>query len=346
MVLNMLSQNCVLHDLGTYALVKGKGAVAKFYFDFLKSIPDDAQFVLDDTTGCGSGNSLGALWHLELGAYELPRAKGVSFYKFDNQGKIEYIRESPEPLLKMARLAIPSLRLAVPIVQTFAPLAIHQAQQFAKMMNFWESMQTTTDPVEVINRTLQLDVPTSPPIPTQNETISVDVMEPEQDQQPFQQVQTDIELIKQFNGRWKKIPEKSEIDMYHQALNLLQLPDLFKNAAKQIDCVVIERDEKGMSQGFATIVPIKQFQVTEIYKLNKEVAMNRRDYKSGKQFAKMQENDLSVSVDIWWDDPNKGGVVEEFWLNDERNLLNIRSTVTVGSMTIATLQVYRRISQS
>eukprot|EP01025_Chloroclados_australasicus_P023541 TRINITY_DN23841_c0_g1_i1.p3 TRINITY_DN23841_c0_g1~~TRINITY_DN23841_c0_g1_i1.p3 ORF type:complete len:149 (+),score=22.83 TRINITY_DN23841_c0_g1_i1:338-784(+) len=128
----MLSTDCVLHDLGSYVPVEGRGAVAKFYFEFLKSIPDDAQLILDETTGNGSQDSMAAIWHLELSACELPRAKGVSFYKFDNQGKIDYIRESPEPLLNMARRAIPSLKFATPLLENFGPFAVYQAQQLAK----------------------------------------------------------------------------------------------------------------------------------------------------------------------------------------------------------------------
>eukprot|EP01025_Chloroclados_australasicus_P034882 TRINITY_DN3560_c2_g3_i1.p3 TRINITY_DN3560_c2_g3~~TRINITY_DN3560_c2_g3_i1.p3 ORF type:complete len:224 (+),score=34.92 TRINITY_DN3560_c2_g3_i1:60-674(+) len=204
-------------------------------------------------------------------------------------------------------------------------------------------MQNNSDPLSVLNQTLR---PAPFHSPQHNTPIAI------LDQPPPRQQQSQIINYNNnrnngvLNGRWKKIPEKSELDMYDRALDLLKLPSLFKNAATQIDVVVMSQTEHGLSQGFATIVPIKQFQVTEKYAYDKEVAMNRRDYKPGKQFAKLRQIEENMfEVDIRWNEPNQGGVIEEFWVNEEeQNELNIRSTVTVGKTTISTLQVYRRIS--
>eukprot|EP00798_Chlamydomonas_sp_ICE-L_P021069 gene21069-27949_t len=102
------------HALDT--MLEGKSEVTRFYLNMMPSIPDGATFVLEDVVD--GGDAAGFAWHLELAGIELPMSRGVGMYKVDQAGRLLYIRDCPEQVLRMALPALsfgsPFLKLALP----------------------------------------------------------------------------------------------------------------------------------------------------------------------------------------------------------------------------------------
>eukprot|EP00892_Ulva_mutabilis_P008952 jgi/Ulvmu1/6429/UM003_0058.1 len=117
-----VADDCEHCNLAYPAPFRGKHAVVEFYKDFMKVVPNDASFEIEDTTGGGDSASIGVIWHLQMHGTVIPNSTGVSFFRLDASNRIAYVRESPEHFAKIADLAIPSLSLISPLVELAQPL--------------------------------------------------------------------------------------------------------------------------------------------------------------------------------------------------------------------------------
>lgn len=102
-IVSILSPDIHHHDLAHEAQTSHL-AVARFYSELVSGLPESMQFVIDDMTE-GDPHRVGVTWHLELGGNQLPCACGLSFYRIDATGRICYVRQSPEHVVKLGSLA-------------------------------------------------------------------------------------------------------------------------------------------------------------------------------------------------------------------------------------------------
>jgi hypothetical protein len=139
-----------------------------------------------------------------------------------------------------------------------------------------------------------------------------------------------------FAGLWQKIKERSDLEGYGRALELMGVGGIQRATAMLIDGVEVHHTKDTLEVFYLTVVPY--FKVRESYRFNVEVAQARRDLRSGRQTAVAQQAGHRVIVDISWGTPNPGEVHEEYWLDDV-GCLHVESTVTVNGDSETTLQV-------
>lgn len=119
-LLGLLAEGATYDSLAASVAVQGREAVARFYLDALSGLPEEAAFVLDDTTD-GSGMQVGVAWHLELKGNALPLSRTIGLYSVDARGQLLCLRDSPEHAVK---LSLPTLTLvAPPLLRGLGPWA-------------------------------------------------------------------------------------------------------------------------------------------------------------------------------------------------------------------------------
>ena len=117
--MELIDDNCIYEDLNFPQPFKGKEAVRQLLEESSQGIPDELQFMIDDTTR-GEDLAVGVLWHLELDGIPFPNARGVSFYRFSSEtGKLVFARDLVEPPFKLGKLAFFLIRLVLPLVRKF-----------------------------------------------------------------------------------------------------------------------------------------------------------------------------------------------------------------------------------
>lgn len=71
-----VADDCEHCNLAYPSPFRGKGAVVNFYQDFMKVVPQDAKFEIEDTTGRGQSSSIGVIWcALPKGSVRLLQAR-------------------------------------------------------------------------------------------------------------------------------------------------------------------------------------------------------------------------------------------------------------------------------
>ena len=112
-----VDENCVYEDLNFPTPFKGKAAVKELFTESCNGIPDDLLFVIDDIT-TGDAQSVGVLWHVELGGIPFPNGRGVSFCKIsETTGKLIFARDLVEPPFKPGHISFFIIRLVTPLVR-------------------------------------------------------------------------------------------------------------------------------------------------------------------------------------------------------------------------------------
>ncbi|KAJ9525016.1 hypothetical protein QJQ45_005947 [Haematococcus lacustris] len=115
-------------------------------------------------------------------------------------------------------------------------------------------------------------------------------------------------------GLWAKDPVASDVEGYERALDLWQISGAQKATARLIEGLEIAVHGNTFSVHFLTIIPM--FKVTEAYDLARPVVMMRR-----------------------------GRFEEAYVLRDGGSTLEVTSTISVGTTSATTVQVYRRQAQ-
>ncbi|MEM9218072.1 MAG: nuclear transport factor 2 family protein [Cyanobacteria bacterium P01_F01_bin.150] len=114
-----VDEDCLYEDLNFPSPFKGKAAVEELFTKSCSGIPDDLLFIIDDIT-TGDAQSVGILWHVELGGIPFPNGRGASFCKIsDTTGKLIFARDLVEPPFKPGHISFFLIRLVTPIVRRF-----------------------------------------------------------------------------------------------------------------------------------------------------------------------------------------------------------------------------------
>lgn len=122
----------------------------------------------------------------------------------------------------------------------------------------------------------------------------------------------------------------------------LQLSGLQKTTAMQlIEGVEMSRRGAEVKVSFLTVVPF--FSVSEPLVLGGSTRMPRRDLRGGSQTGSVAAAPGGgLRVEIRWEEPNAGGVVEEYRLLDGGAALECLSTVSVAAGSVTTRSVFHR----
>ena len=68
---------------------------------WVSGFPEGLQFVIDEISLDAGDGRVGCYWHCETpDGKAFPFSRGLSFYKADDEGKIVFAREIPEPATK------------------------------------------------------------------------------------------------------------------------------------------------------------------------------------------------------------------------------------------------------
>ena len=102
--LSFVSDSVRYEDLNFPAPFCGKAAVRELLAESIVCLPSDFSFVIDDVAPGPS--SCGVTWHVELGGVPFPFGRGVSFVRLAPDGKLLYVRDIPEPSLKLGAVAL------------------------------------------------------------------------------------------------------------------------------------------------------------------------------------------------------------------------------------------------
>jgi steroid delta-isomerase-like uncharacterized protein len=109
---DLFSEDVVYEDTVYRDVFKDRDEVRSHLLRVADALPTSFQFVVDDTTsGPPDAVSVGVKWHVESNGKPLPFTRGVSFYTFDEAGKIKSGMDFVEPSIKPgdASLAVLSL---------------------------------------------------------------------------------------------------------------------------------------------------------------------------------------------------------------------------------------------
>eukprot|EP00798_Chlamydomonas_sp_ICE-L_P011383 gene11383-12083_t len=123
-VFSMMSDSVIYENRALNTMLSTKAAVQRFYMNTLPCIPDGAVFVLEDVVD--GGDAVGIAWHLELEGIHLPMSRGLGLYKVGEDGKLVYIRDSPEQVLSMA---LPALSLGSSFLKAALPAVLPAAME-------------------------------------------------------------------------------------------------------------------------------------------------------------------------------------------------------------------------
>ena len=119
--LEFFSDDVVYEDMIYPEPFVGKDQVTSFLSNTKDKAPEDFVFVLDK---CSDGiKSCGFTWHIELktrpdaGKF----ANGCSFYELNSEGKICYVRDIPEPPIKIGSFGLVLANLAAKAIKSRPP---------------------------------------------------------------------------------------------------------------------------------------------------------------------------------------------------------------------------------
>jgi hypothetical protein len=116
--LEFFSDDVIYEDMIYPEPFVGKEQVTAFLINTKEKAPEDFVFVLDK---CSDGvKSCGFTWHIELktrpdaGKF----ANGCSFYELNSEGKICYVRDIPEPPIKIGSFGLVLANLAAKAIKS------------------------------------------------------------------------------------------------------------------------------------------------------------------------------------------------------------------------------------
>lgn len=167
---------------------------------------------------------------------------------------------------------------------------------------------------------------------------------------------TDYYCIRIPNGIYLRDDESSTMKNYSRMLGLLNLSGIQRLTAIQLIEGVDVRVDEGKNTAtitYLTVVPF--YNVVEEYRLDGTRTKNgRRDLQPGSMVCKAGlKNDLPkenrhgqnmvLRLDMYWENPNAGALLEEMHVVEGGEELVVRSTVRVEAGTETARMVYRKI---
>mmetsp|Transcript_6433 Transcript_6433/g.23868 ORF Transcript_6433/g.23868 Transcript_6433/m.23868 type:complete len:165 (-) Transcript_6433:1156-1650(-) len=104
--LQYFAEDVVYEDMIYSKPFVGKEAVRKFLKTSAENAPEGFKFVVDEISD--GQRACGFTWHCEIeGLPNNPQvARGLSFYRMNSEGLIEYVRDIPEPSLKLGSFGL------------------------------------------------------------------------------------------------------------------------------------------------------------------------------------------------------------------------------------------------
>ncbi|KAK9868774.1 hypothetical protein WJX84_001303 [Apatococcus fuscideae] len=318
-LMQLFAPDCTHDGLAYQEPFTGWQAVRTFYQDLFASLPEDVRFVQDDASDGGICTA-SVTWHLMDAGGATPFGKGLTFFRWDQAGKITYLRDSPEHIAKLSAAALPGLRIAIPFLRSLAPFLPISAPASSG------PRATTT--------------PTSSNAPGQSNASGRISRSIDGASSSGSAAAAAGPWIGNLSGTWVKDMEASNSETYGQALDVMRLNGLQRTTAlRLIEGVEIFQDTQGLSVEFLTVVPF--FRVKEAFKFRRQTSMGRRDLRPGSQFAQLSEIPEGLRAAIHWGAPLPGDVQEDFICPD-KDTLHVVSCVKVAGKSATTTQVYRR----
>lgn len=126
--LSYVSDDCRYEDLNFPTPFCGKEEVRELLAESIASLPSDFAFVIDDVAPGPS--SCGVTWHVELGDIPFPFGRGVSFVRLSPEGKLQFVRDIPEPSTKPGAIALRLITVLSSLLRRF-PGALASAARTA-----------------------------------------------------------------------------------------------------------------------------------------------------------------------------------------------------------------------
>lgn len=119
--LNCFADDVLIEDMIYQRPFRGKREFGPYLEKVIDALPRDMEFVIDDMTG-GQDGAVGLVWHVEIQGKPFPFSRGCSFYRCNQEGKIVYGRDIPEPSSKPGGIALFIIKLVAPIIRRLPPL--------------------------------------------------------------------------------------------------------------------------------------------------------------------------------------------------------------------------------
>lgn len=119
--LNCFAEDVLIEDMIYQRPFRGKREFGPYLEKVIDALPRDMEFVIDDMTG-GQDGAVGLVWHVEIQGKPFPFSRGCSFYRCNQEGKIVYGRDIPEPSSKPGGIALFIIKLVAPIIRRLPPL--------------------------------------------------------------------------------------------------------------------------------------------------------------------------------------------------------------------------------
>lgn len=119
--LNCFAEDVLIEDMIYQQPFRGKQEFGPYLEKVIDALPRDMDFVIDDMTG-GDDGAVGLVWHVEIQGKPFPFSRGCSFYRCNQEGKIVYGRDIPEPSSKPGGIALFIIKLVAPIIRRLPPL--------------------------------------------------------------------------------------------------------------------------------------------------------------------------------------------------------------------------------
>ena len=116
--IDLFSEDVVYEDTVYPDVFETKEALRSHLLRVADALPDSFQFVVDDlSSGPADAASVGVRWHVESNGSPLPFTRGVSFYTFDDSGKINTGFDLVEPSLKPGDATLALLSVASKVLK-------------------------------------------------------------------------------------------------------------------------------------------------------------------------------------------------------------------------------------
>jgi len=99
--LEQFSEEIFFQDMMFAEPITSKEGLRAHFTTCLDGFPEGLLFVIDEISRDGGDGCCGAYWHCETPEGKaFPFSRGLSFYKCDEEGKLVFAREIPEPSTK------------------------------------------------------------------------------------------------------------------------------------------------------------------------------------------------------------------------------------------------------
>ena len=116
--IELFSEDVVYEDTVYPDVFESREALRAHLLRVADAVPDSFRFVVDAiSSGPDSAESIGVRWHVESNGQPLPFTRGVSFYTFNADGKIETGFDMVEPSIKPGDASLALLSLASKVLK-------------------------------------------------------------------------------------------------------------------------------------------------------------------------------------------------------------------------------------